>query len=187
MGTKKARRAASAAPPAGAAGDPVLTEKAELLRLLRAELTAALEVMVAAAHTARAAATHEEMKPENDKDTRGLEAGYLAAGQSARAAELRKALQELAAAAPRSFGPGEAAGPLALVEVEEELKERAVATRYFLSPWGGGLKLKGKAGEVLVVTPQSPLGQALLGKRAGDVVELAAGGRLRELAIRAVT
>jgi transcription elongation GreA/GreB family factor len=38
----------------------------------------------------------------------------------------------------------------------------------------------------LVVTPRSPLGVALLGRRAGDVCEFSAGGRLRELEVSRV-
>lgn len=163
-----------------------LRQKVALLELLRAELQAALDVMETAAHTARAAATHEEMKPENDKDTRGIEAGYLAAGQSARAAELRRALQELGVCSPRSFSDQDAVAPLALVEIDEEVKGRPARLRVLLVPWGGGLKLRASGGEVQVVTPQSPLGQALIGKRRGEIVELSAAGRLRELEIVAV-
>lgn len=177
MGTKKNKAAVD-----DSSQDRV-REKSALLELLRGELQAALDVMEAAAHTAREAATHEEMKPENDKDTRGIEAGYLAAGQSARAAELRRALQELGVASPKSFGEGDGAALFALVEIDEEVKGKPTRLRIFLAPWGGGMKLKAAAGEVQVVTPQSPLGQVLLGKSAGDVVELAAGGRMRELEI----
>jgi hypothetical protein len=55
---------------------------------LKAELVTILEGTLAGlerAHAdARAGATHEEAKPENDKDTRALEQSYLARGQAIR-------------------------------------------------------------------------------------------------------
>ena len=46
-------------------------------------LTAAdLATLEKAQHATQAAATHEEAKPENDKDTRALEQSYLARGQA---------------------------------------------------------------------------------------------------------
>src|SRR3984957_19944196 len=56
------------------------TLKAELLALL----TADLETLERAHRATREGATHEEAKPENDKDTRALEQSYLARGQAAR-------------------------------------------------------------------------------------------------------
>jgi transcription elongation GreA/GreB family factor len=40
---------------------------------------------------------------------------------------------------------------------------------------------------VQVITPPSPMGKALLGKRVGDVVELRTEGRAREVEILAIT
>ncbi|OGQ22703.1 MAG: hypothetical protein A2138_09685 [Deltaproteobacteria bacterium RBG_16_71_12] len=159
-------------------------DKRALLAALRADEERALAVMQDAADAARAAAAHEEMRPENDKDTRALEAGYLAAGQSARAAELRRSIGDLAALAPRAFTTGERVDVLAVVDVEDGDGERAV--RYFIAPVGGGKKLAAGGSTLLVVTPGSPLGDALMGKRVGDVVELVLGGKLRELAIVAL-
>lgn len=51
----------------------------------------------------------------------------------------------------------------------------------FLAPAGGGTYLAGRT--VQVVTPRSPLGQALLGKRTGDEVEVSLAGKTRTLEI----
>ena len=161
-----------------------MAEKEELTGMLRRTLADALEVMLAAAKSAHAAATHPENKPENDKDTRGLELSYLAGAQAARANEIRTALLELDAVAQRrGFAADERIGPFALVTVDETKGGRL---RLFLSPHGGGLKLTLHGGEVQVVTPQSPLGDALMGKRCGDIVEVLAGRRVRELEVVAV-
>lgn len=159
-------------------------DKSALLEQLRNELQDALEVMLAAARAARAAATHEEMKPENDKDTRGLEAGYLAAGQSARAAELQDALRGLHELSPRDFAADDTIASLALVELLDQDTDEV--SWVFVVPHGGGRKLRAGGREILVATARSPLGDALIGKRAGDLVEFAAAGRTRECEVLSV-
>ena len=68
----------------------------------------------------------------------------------------------------------------ALVTTEED----GVQALLWLSPHGGGSRLGG--GAVQVVTPKSPLGQALLGKREGEECEVRLAGRVRTLAIVSV-
>ena len=64
------------------------TAKKALVATLVEKLDNELANMKRAAKDAREAATHEEAKPENDKDTRALEASYLAGAQAARVREL---------------------------------------------------------------------------------------------------
>lgn len=132
-----------------------------------------------AADDAREAATHEEAKPENDKDTRALEASYLAGAQAARARELEGAIKATRAMALLDLR-GKAIQASALVVLEDEDEVR---TTYFVAPFGGGAKLTVGGEPVQVVTPQSPLGGALLGRTEGEAIELRAKGALRELAI----
>jgi hypothetical protein len=73
--------------------------KEELERLLAADL----EARERAYRLAREAATHEEAKPENDKDTRALEQSYLARGEAARVEELRASLAEVRAMVVKAF------------------------------------------------------------------------------------
>jgi transcription elongation GreA/GreB family factor len=151
--------------------------KADLKQALVAALEATLQVLEDAHAAAREGATHDEARPENDKDTRALEASYLARGQAVRIEELRGALAEVRAmpvAVPRG-----GAGVGALVWATEEGPE----VGFFIAPHGGGTKLPGG---VQVVTPRSPLGLALLGKRPGDVCELRLQGRSRELEVTRV-
>jgi transcription elongation GreA/GreB family factor len=144
---------------------------------LRSALLARLEQDLATAKAAHAAAiegaTHDEARPENDKDTRGLEQSYLARGLAQRVAELE------AAVASVPLMPLDAAtkvGPGALVTVDEDGDELV----FFVAGHGGGIEL---AGGVTVVTPGSPIGRALLGKREDDECEVAAGGKRRTLVI----
>jgi transcription elongation GreA/GreB family factor len=148
---------------------------------LRDELVRALRDALAAAEAAHASAiegvTHSESKQEGDKDTRAIEQSYVARGVAMRVEELRTGLADvekmsLAAAAAIASG--------SLVTV---LDEDGTPHRYFVAPAGGGTML---GGEVQVVTPKSPLGRALCGKRADDVVEVVLGGKPRELTIARV-
>jgi transcription elongation GreA/GreB family factor len=66
----------------------------------------------------------------------------------------------------------------AIVEVENGEAGRTL----FLAPVGAGEELTGPDGDGIfqVVTPVSPFGKALLGKRVGDIVEVMVAGDLQE-------
>jgi transcription elongation GreA/GreB family factor len=146
---------------------------AELLSMLVAELAAAER----AYRATREGATHEEAKPENDKDTRALEQTYLARGQAKRIEELRAGIAALEAMRMAVFPEGAAVAVGAVVELSEETGDTTV----LVAPYGGGSKLAN--GAIQVVTPQSPLGRGLLGKRQGEECEVAVAGKTRQLAI----
>jgi transcription elongation GreA/GreB family factor len=149
-------------------------------RALKAELvehlSRALEQARAAHASAVEGATHAEARPENDKDTRGLEQSYLARGQAQRVAELDGAVADVTALALRTCT---AVGMGAAVTIDEDGDERA----YFIAPAGGGTVL---AGNVHVVTLSSPLGRALVGKRVDDEAEVELRGKKRSLVIVAI-
>jgi transcription elongation GreA/GreB family factor len=60
-----------------------------------------------------------------------------------------------------------------------ELELNQMHAYYLIVPKGGGLvtRVEGKA--VQVITPNSPLGEALLGKRVGDEAQIEVGGKTR--------
>src|SRR5580658_6916797 len=152
--------------------------KQELLGLVSRDL----DTLVSALRATREGATHEEAKPENDKDTRALEQSYLARGQAARVEELRTAAEAISKLTTRVF---EATDPVALgalatlCEVDADPPSEPVVV--LISPHGGGHQLA--EGRVRVVTPVSPLGRALLGKRVGEQLGLSTRGRERQLEI----
>ncbi len=136
---------------------------------LKAELVAQLEAQLATARSAHgsamAGAVDDEARPENDKDTRGLEQSYLARGHAQRVAELEIAIAVTTKLALRQLDDDAAVALTALVEVEEGARPRTL----WIAPHGGGLTL---SGDVTVVTPSSPLGRALLGRHVDDTIEL---------------
>jgi hypothetical protein len=157
-------------------------DKRDLVKQLQAELEREIAVLARAANDARAAATHEENRPENDKDTRAVEAAYLAGAQADRARDLARVMNALEFLPLRAFRPDEPIAAAALLEVDVDGKR----FHYFLAPHGGGLRAELDGVAVLVITPQSPMGRALLGKTAGEVVEVRTEGRAREVEIIAV-
>lgn len=134
-------------------------------------LRAKVELHVNAARAAHAEATHEESKAEDKYDTRGLEASYLAAGQARQTAEVAAALQEFAGMFLKKFPDGEPIDLTALVELEMK-KERMF---YFIGPASGGLEVEHDGHTVLILTPQSPLGQQLIGRKQGDTFKFKVG------------
>jgi len=73
--------------------------------------------------------------------------------------------------------------PSCLIELEARTAERSVRSWCYVIPSGGGLVLAVDGKPVHVVTPQSPLGSALLGKKRGDQVEIVSGSMKRKMHI----
>jgi len=146
--------------------------KRALIQKITAQLVSELEVYFRAAQFSRAEATHESNKAENKYDTRGLEASYLARGQSQQAAELEAAIAEYQKLGVKKFAAGDAINLGALIELEMAGEKNF----YFLGPRAGGTEVIHDRKEILVITPQSPLGEQLMGKQAGDQPQLTFGG-----------
>lgn len=147
--------------------------KRAILQQVIAHLDRELESFARSARAAHAEATDEQNKAENKYDTRGLEASYLARGQSRQAAETLEARQQFEMLPLRAFGPKDPIDVGALVEVESA-GEKAW---YFIGPRAGGTEVIENGEAVLVITPQSPLGRQLIGKKQGDRLQIEIGGR----------
>lgn len=146
-------------------------DKPSLLAQIVATLEHDLDVLTRAAQTAYEAATAEENIAENKYDTLGLEASYLATGQARRSAEIRKALLTYQQLLLRDHDPARGVQVSNLVTLEDE---HGGQRRLFLGPEAAGLKIGVGDGLVTVITPRSPLGQQLLGKKVDDEVSLGA-------------
>jgi transcription elongation GreA/GreB family factor len=150
-----------------------------LLDRLSHDLVSAAE----AAEATRKEATHAEAKPENDKDTRALEQSYLARGQAMRAEQLAEEREVLRFMPLPSFAADAAVQSGAVIELEDD----DGATRLlFMAPHAGGTELSVEGMSVLVVTPASPLGAAILGRAIGDDVTMSVRGKRRNYVISAI-
>ncbi|MBI3879343.1 MAG: GreA/GreB family elongation factor [Verrucomicrobia bacterium] len=156
--------------------------KRALVKKILAHLADELALYHKAANTARAEATDEQSKAENKYDTRGLEASYLARGQSRQAAETERTIQQFDRLDLRAFGAAEAINLGALVELET----KGARTFYFLAPGAGGTEIAHENQEVLVITPHSPLGQQLVGRKEGERLRLTLGGAQQDYRVVSV-
>lgn len=137
--------------------------KALLIKKIVASLRESLGVMEKAARTSHGEATHESSKADNKYDTRGLEAAYLAGGQARKAKEILDSIELYEALLSRNFSPDDPIDLTALVELDAD----GARSLYFIGPKNGGLEISHQRKEITLITPQSPLGQTLMGKKAG--------------------
>jgi transcription elongation GreA/GreB family factor len=158
-------------------------QKAQLIQQIITSLSDSLGLLEKAARASHAEATHESSKAESKYDTRGLEAAYLAGGQARQAKEILDSIELYSALQVRDFARGEAVDMTALVELDVD----GTRSLYFIGPRNGGLEVECKRKEVTVITPQSPLGQNLMGKTAGQRWTAKVGGSLTKYHIVSVS
>lgn len=150
----------------------------QLSNRLRESVSVARRASQAAAETARDGATPAEKR----EDARmSLEFSSLAKGQTARATRVATELHTLEIFRPAKLAPKSAIALGAVVEVEDGEQGRT----FFLAPVGAGIELTGPGGDgfLSVVTPVSPIGKAVIGRRVGDTVEVMVQDEAREWTI----
>ncbi|WP_075107972.1 GreA/GreB family elongation factor [Neptuniibacter marinus] len=149
--------------------------KYKLLKQVVMALERDYQNAIAAAERAHQSATDKENVAENKYDTLGLEAAYLAEGQSRRVMACEEELRSFQQLLESSGNDEEVdeIGVGSLVKLEGEIG----AVKYLLiGRLAGGLKVKyddhNLGQEVMVITPSSPLGKALMGLGLGDQVDI---------------
>lgn len=152
--------------------------KAMILQILLAELEEDLRRQLAANKQASAGATDSEARAETKWDTCGLEASYLARGHAQQFKELAADVHQLRGFIAPDF-TDRPIGTGALVEVYFG----GAATLFFLLHCGGGTELTVEGREVTVITPESPVGAALLDKHPGDSFSFRAGSSGKILSV----
>lgn len=138
-------------------------DKAEIVRLVVQRLRAELNSLTSAALESHADATDEQNKAENKYDTRGLEASYLAHGQSKAAEEAALAVTQFESLALRPYTFADVIGVGAVVTLDN-------GDLYFIGPRAGGTEVSLEGQTIMVVTPSSPLGRQLVGRHQGDTI-----------------
>ena len=142
-----------------------------------------LGAITASAKASFAAATDDAHRAEHKYDTFKLEESFLARGQAKRVKELTDALESLQMLPVDDLPEGSPVQFGALIRLKA--KNGTVSTLLFGSAAGGEtLVVEGE--EITVVTAQSPLGQAVLGKTAGETFEMKIGRDLQAFAIISV-
>jgi transcription elongation GreA/GreB family factor len=139
-------------------------DKQKLLELVVKQLEEELGRAHSAAKSSHEAATAEENRPENQFDTRALEASFLARGQAARVAELEHGIKMLKELPIKELGADTPIQGGALVTLDCEGAKHL----HFVLPVGAGIQVALGKEKISVVTYSSPLGAELLGKSAGD-------------------
>lgn len=159
-------------------------QKTKVLSLIVEKLQADLTVANEAVRAAHEQATHAETQAKSQYDTFALEASYLAHGQSKRVEELSVALGRYQTLLLRDFSANSRIALTALVTLENENGDERIV---FLGPDAGGQKVMCEGKRVVIVTPGAPLGEALLGKRVGDSIEVQGDRSVQQLDIVAVS
>lgn len=119
---------------------------------------------------AASGATHAEAKAETKWDTCGLEQSYLARGLAKQFETLAQQVEALRTFKPVSFAD-QPIGFGALIEIEMD----GHRDLFFLLDCGGGTEVTVDGREITVITPESPVGAALMGKVPGDRYSIGAG------------
>lgn len=117
-----------------------------------------------------AATSFSAANADKQRDTTGVEAAFLAHGYAKHCLELASRLDELKAMAVEDF-TGQEIDVGALVEVDMDGENDC----YLLLNAGGGTEVTVDGKTVTVITPESPLGQALMGNIEAGYVELPSG------------
>jgi hypothetical protein len=153
--------------------------KSTILKALITELEEELRRLLAANEEASAGATDSEARAETKWDTCGLEASYLARGHAEQFKTLAADVHNLRGFVAPDY-TGRSIGVGALIEVDMG----GDAMLFFLLHCGGGIDLMIEGREVTIITPESPVGAALLDKTQGDSFSFRAGvsGKIQAVA-----
>lgn len=146
--------------------------KQVILKQILEKLNNERELLYRAARAAHFEATDEQSKAENKYDTRGLEASYLARGQAKKVKEVEQAIEEFQSLDVRDIEEPGVVQLGTLVQLTNSIGDGW----YFLGPRAGGMEVEHDGYEILVITPQSPLGKQLMGLRRGNRLKLETGG-----------
>ena len=144
-------------------------DKSKLHQLIEEQLLNSLSNAKLAASQAYETATHKENKAENKYDTLGLEAAYLAEGQSKRVMELDENLIAFQNLKVKIFSQDMEVGLGALICLQcgnGELKY------IFISPVSGGTSIQYHDINIMLITSSSPLGKAIKNRLLDDDIEL---------------
>jgi hypothetical protein len=147
------------------------------------QLSKELEHITEATKNSIAIATNDEHNAEGKYDTFSLETSYLARGQAKRVEELTDALDRLRHMPLKELN---ASTPIQLSALVRLKAANGDIRTLFFAPAGGGEEIEHGTELVTIVTPISPLGRAIVGKKVGTRVEFQMGIDQETLTIQSI-
>ncbi len=138
----------------------------EIVRVLEAELGRQSQANAQSNATTKFSASNADKQ----RDTTGFESAFLARGYAMHCMDLSHQLEKLRAMEIENFS-GQEIDVGALVEVDLD----GDSDLYMLLNCGGGTEVEVEEKTVTVITPESPLGEALMGNIEAGFVELPSG------------
>jgi transcription elongation GreA/GreB family factor len=156
-------------------------DKTELVSQLARQLAATARTALAARDAAAAEARDGATPDEKREDARAAhQLASIGRTQQRRAQRVLDEVDCLMQFRPAPLAPTATIGVGAIVEIEDA--DSGEGRTFFLAPVGAGITLTAPGGDgyLSVVTPASPIGRAVLGRRSGDFVDVTVEGELRE-------
>jgi len=161
-----------------------MLSKKQLIDTIVTALTQELQQAIDAANDAHAAAVDDQSVAETQYDTLAIEAGYLAEGQSKRVSEFQQAIDAYQALKLIDFDENSTIALGALVQLSADSKANHW---FFIGPAAGGFRCQQEQQNITVITPQSPMGTALIGKQQDDDIEIMLGtNKLEDYILKAI-
>ena len=143
-----------------------MIDKTALIDTILSKLQNELTIAVNAANNARLDAIDDQSVAETQYDTVGIEASYLAHGQSERAELISKQIITYKQWPIKDFQENDKIQIGAIIEVSN-LQDTHY---YFIGPAAGGMVITINEIKVTVITPNAPLAEALLDKYIDDEI-----------------
>ncbi|MBL4911316.1 MAG: hypothetical protein JKX78_15065 [Alteromonadaceae bacterium] len=154
----------------------MLKTKQRLVSEIILHLQDELEQAMQAANNAHNDATNDQSVAETQYDTLAIEASYLAEGQSKRVAEYQQALKAYQQLKFEVFDQHSTIKLGALVQLA---KDKSCQHWFFIGPYAGGfrtnIRTETSEEQITVITPQSPMGMAMIDKQQDDDIEIRLG------------
>ncbi len=146
--------------------------KKNLIQKIIGELSNKLNQSIASANEAHAAAVDDQSVAETQYDTLAIEASYLAEGQSRRVQKYHVAIECYQSLACKPFDKNSTIELTALIQLS---KDKIKRHWFFIGPDAGGFACQLNQQFITVITPDSPMGLAILGKQKDDDIEVIVG------------
>lgn len=152
--------------------------KSDILKEVIRSMEDDLHRLQAANERASVGATNVAVKAETKWDTCGLEASYLARGHAQQFQTLAAEVHQLRSYSSPNY-KDKPIGVGALVNVD--MGDEPVC--FFLLHFGGGIDVTIDGIEVTVITPESPVGAALMDKKQDEEFSFRAGSTYKVLRV----